>query len=40
MGVEVDDFGKSVAYHLLTKHPGDHEFVNGYSRKHTRVPAN
>ena len=39
MGVEVDDFGKSVAYHLLAEHPGDREFVNGYSRKHIRVPA-
>jgi len=39
MGVEVDDFGKAVAYHLLGEHPGDHEFVNSYSRKHVRVPA-
>ena len=23
MGVEVDDFGKAVAYHLLAEHPGD-----------------
>jgi len=40
MGVEVDEFGRSVAYHLLREHPGDHEFSNSYSRKHTRVPAN
>jgi len=39
MGVEVDDFGKSVAYHLLAEHPGDQEFSNSYSRKHVRVPA-
>ena len=39
MGVEVDDFGKSVAYHLLAEHPGDQEFANSYSRKHVRVPA-
>ncbi len=39
MGVEVDDFGKAVAYHLLAEHPGDYEFTNGYSRKHVRVPA-
>jgi len=39
MGVEVDDFGKAVAYHLLAEHPGDYDFANGYSRKHTRVPA-
>ena len=39
MGVEVDDFGKAVTYHLLGEHPGDHEFANSYSRKHVRVPA-
>jgi lambda family phage portal protein len=39
MGVEVDEFGRSVAYHLLREHPGDHEFSNSYSRKHTRVAA-
>ena len=39
MGVEIDEFGRSVAYHLLKEHPGDHEFANAYSRKHTRVPA-
>ena len=39
MGIEVDDFGKAVAYHLLGEHSGDHEFVNSYSRKHVRVPA-
>tara|TARA_R110000824_G_scaffold82503_3_gene206797 strand:+ start:1822 stop:3288 length:1467 start_codon:yes stop_codon:yes gene_type:complete len=39
MGVEVNDFGASVAYHLLREHPGDQEFATGYSRKYTRVPA-
>ena len=39
MGVEIDQFGASVAYHLLREHPGDQEFANGYSRKYTRVPA-
>ena len=39
MGVEVDAFGRAVAYHLLREHPGDHEFAEGYTRKHTRVPA-
>ena len=39
MGVEIDEFGRSVAYHLLREHPGDHEFTNSYSRKHTRVRA-
>lgn len=40
MGVEVNEFGRAVAYHLLAEHPGDYEFANGYSRKHIRVPAN
>ncbi|MBO89523.1 MAG: phage portal protein [Rickettsiales bacterium] len=39
MGVEIDEFGRSVAYHLLREHPGDHEFSNTYSRKHTRVES-
>ncbi len=39
MGVEVDDFGRAVAYHLLREHPGDQEFANAYGRKHTRVAA-
>ena len=39
MGVEIDDFGRSVAYHLLKEHPGDQEFTNAFSRKHTRVAA-
>ena len=39
MGVEIDEFGRSVAYHLLKDHPGDQEFSNSYSRKHTRVLA-
>jgi len=39
MGVEVDAFGASVAYHLLREHPGDQELASGYSRKYTRVPA-
>ncbi len=40
MGVEVDDYGKPVAYHLLTEHPGDYEFMkSSRTRKHVRVPA-
>ena len=39
MGVEIDEFGRSVAYHLLKEHPGDQEFANTYSRKHVRVEA-
>lgn len=40
MGVEINGFGRAVAYHLLQAHPGDYEFANGYHRKHIRVPAN
>ena len=39
MGVEIDEFGRSVAYHLLKTHRGDHEFAQAYSRDHTRVKA-
>jgi len=40
MGVEIDDFGKPVAYHLLTQHPGDYEFIRDRrTRQHIRVPA-
>lgn len=40
MGVEVDQYGKPIAYHLLTQHPGDYEFMsNSRSRQHIRVPA-
>jgi lambda family phage portal protein len=39
MGVEQDGFGRPIAYHLLTSHPGDSVWTfNG--RKYMRVPAN
>lgn len=37
MGVEIDEFGKPVAYHLLGSHPGDIHMQSGKTR--TRVPA-
>jgi len=38
MGVEVDPFGKPVAYHILESHPGD-TYAASY-RKRQRIPAN
>lgn len=40
MGVELDQFRRPVAYHLLTYHPGDYDFTTSKrSPKHVRVPA-
>ena len=40
MGVEVDRFNRPVAYHLLTRHPGDVSWVPHNSRRrYRRVPA-
>jgi lambda family phage portal protein len=40
MGVEIDDFGAPVAYHVLTTHPGDTNWVQNYNKpRHRRVPA-
>lgn len=38
-GVEIDQYGKPVAYHLLHSHPGDTFSMGIESRKHRRVPA-
>lgn len=38
MGVEIDRFGKPLAYHVLTHHPGDMQVQVGRN-KHRRVPA-
>jgi lambda family phage portal protein len=38
MGVEVDPFGKPVAYHILESHPGD-TYAASYRKRH-RIPAN
>lgn len=40
MGVEVDDYGRPVAYHLLTTHPGDLVWYSADNqRRYRRVPA-
>ncbi len=38
MGVELDQFYRPVAYHMLTEHPGDYQFQQ-YSRRTQRVEA-
>ena len=41
MGVEIDEYGCPVAYHLLTRHPGDISWGMPQQRsRHRRVPAN
>ena len=41
MGVEVDGWGRPVAYHFLAYHPGDYQFSNQQisTQKHKRIPA-
>ena len=40
MGVEIDGFGKPVAYHVLTTHPGDYSWTHRVgAKKYVRVPA-
>jgi lambda family phage portal protein len=40
MGVELDKFRRPVAYHMLTYHKGDYDYVNKpTTKKHIRVPA-
>jgi len=38
MGVELDQYRRPVAYHMLTEHPGDYQFTQ-YSRRTVRVEA-
>jgi lambda family phage portal protein len=38
MGVEVDGYGRHVAYHILTSHPGEHTWKSG-NRRYERIPA-
>jgi len=44
MGVEINEWGRPVAYHILKKHPGDYQFGMGArqerARERVRVPAN
>lgn len=37
-GVELDDFGRHVAYHILTVHPGERAYFYGNTR-YERIPA-
>jgi lambda family phage portal protein len=40
MGVELNEYKRPVAYHLLSYHPGDYDFTSmSKSPKHIRVPA-
>ncbi len=39
MGVEINAFGTPVAYHLLTKHPGENVYATYSGRMYERVPA-
>lgn len=40
MGVEVDDLGRAIAYHVLTQHPGDPGWYHAKAkRKYRRVSA-
>lgn len=41
MGVEINEWGRPVAYHFLTYHPGDYQFSYGNiaQKRRVRVPA-
>lgn len=39
MGVEVDPYGRPVAYHLFTEHPNDLEYPSQYNREYQRLDA-
>jgi capsid protein len=41
MGVEINEWGRPVAYHFLTYHPGDYQFSYGNvaKKRRVRVPA-
>lgn len=40
MGVELDNFRRPVAYHVLTYHPGDYDYTSvKTNKKHVRIPA-
>lgn len=41
MGVEINRYGRPVAYHLLTSHPGDLVwYADDSNRRYRRIPAN
>lgn len=39
MGVEIDSYGRPVAYHLRTDHPGDSVYRSVSGQRYERVPA-
>lgn len=39
MGVEINPYQKPIAYHILTKHPGDNFYNTDVAGRYTRVPA-
>ena len=40
MGVELDEFKRPIAYHVLSYHPGDSEYATlNYANKYRRIPA-
>lgn len=40
MGVEIDQYKRPVAYHVMTRHPGDYEYVSiSAGNKRVRIPA-
>ena len=40
MGVELDEFQRPVAYHMLTQHPGDYDYTTlATGQKRVRIPA-
>jgi lambda family phage portal protein len=39
MGIEVDRFGRPLAYWIRNRHPGDLQFLHGETNKVERVPA-
>ena len=39
MGVELNSYGRPVAYHLRTDHPGDGTYVGQAGKRYERVPA-
>ena len=39
MGIEIDQFHRPVAYHLLASHPGDAEYATTLAKKRTRISA-
>lgn len=39
MGVEIDGYGRHLAYHVLTDHPGEYTWSTSGGRKYVRIPA-